>query len=105
MEKLLSFLSTIPEYRLVVDTLRQGQSAAVTGLGQINRTHVIAGLCRDLDRPVVVICQDDMTAKRLQQELAGFLGQTAPILPSRELTLYDAAVVSRTWEHQRLWQL
>ena len=105
MEKLLSFLSTIPEYRLVVDTLRQGQSAAVTGLGQINRTHVIAGLCRDLARPVVVICQDDMTAKRLQQELAGFLGQTAPILPSRELTLYDAAVVSRTWEHQRLWQL
>ena len=105
MEKLLTFLSSIPEYRQALQSLRQGQSAAITGLGQINRSHIAAGLCRDLDCPVVVICQDDMTAKRLQQELAAFLGQTAPILPGRELTLYDASGVSRTWEQKRLRQL
>ena len=105
MEKLLSFLKQIPEYQLLLKSVGRNEAAAVTGLGQINRSHLIAGLSREFDRPLVVICQDDMTAKRLQQELAAFLGETAPVLPSRELTLYDTAVVSRAWEQKRLNQL
>jgi len=105
MEKLLSFLKNIPEYQLLLKSVGRNEAAAVTGLGQINRSHLIAGLRREFDRPLVVICQDDMTAKRLQQELAAFLGETVPALPSRELTLYDTAVVSRAWEQKRLSQL
>ena len=105
MEKLLTMLSSIPEYRLLRSAASAGESAAVTGIGQINRSHLIAALHRDTDRPMVVICQDDMAAKRMQEELKGFLGETAPVLPSRELTLYDTAVVSRGWEQKRLRQL
>ena len=105
MEKLLAFLKQIPEYKLLLKSVEKCEAAAVTGLGQINRSHLVAGLCREFDRPVVVICQDDMTARRTQQELAAFLGETAPVLPSRELTLYDTAVVSRAWEQKRLNQL
>ena len=105
MDKLLTFLKNIPEYQLLLKSIDRREAAAVTGLGQINRSHLIAGLRREFQRPIVVICQDDMTAKRLQQELAAFLGETAPVLPSRELTLYDTAVVSRAWEQKRLKQL
>jgi len=105
MEKLLQFLTSIPEYRLALDTLGNNQAAAITGIGQVNRSHVLSGVARDCGRPLVIICQDDMAAKRLQQELGCFLGITAPILPSRELTLYDTAVVSRAWEQKRLRQL
>ena len=105
MEKLLSSLKTIPEYALLLKSLSQRESAAVTGIGQINRSHMIAGLYRDTGCPVVIVCQDDMAAKRLQEELKAFLGETAPILPGRELTLYDTAVVSRGWEQKRLRQL
>ena len=105
MEKLLSFLNTVPEYATLLETLKKNVPAAVTGIGQINRSHLIAGLVNNLNRPVVLICQDDMAAKRLQEELKAFLGETAPILPSRELTLYDTAVVSRAWEQKRLRQL
>ena len=105
MEKLLQFLASIPEYKLALETLAQNQAAAITGIGQINRSHLLSGIARDTDRPLVIICQDDMAAKRLQQELGCFLGITAPILPSRELTLYDTAVVSRAWEQKRLRQL
>ncbi len=105
MEQLLQLLKTIPEYKAILSSLSEGESVAVTGIGQINRSHMIAGLCRDTTRPVVVICQDDMAARRLQEELKAFLGDCAPILPSRELTLYDAAVVSRSWEQKRLRQL
>ena len=105
MEQLLNLLKTMPEYRTLVQALEQNQSAAVTGIGQVNRSHIIAGLREDAGRPLVLVCQDDMAAKRLQEELKCFLGETAPILPSRELTLYDSAVVSRAWEQKRLRQL
>ena len=105
MEQLLSLLKTIPEYSAMVASVSHGETVAVTGIGQINRTHMIAGLSRDTGRPLVILCQDDMAARRLQEELKGFLGSTAPILPGRDLTLYDAAVVSRAWEQKRLRQL
>ena len=104
MEQLLKLLQTIPEYTAALESLNKGDSVAITGIGQINRSHLIAGLRRDIRRPIVIVTQDDMAAKRLQEELKGFLGDTAPILPSRELTLYDAAVVSRAWEQKRLRQ-
>ncbi len=105
MEKLLSALKTMPEYQSVLDSIGKHQAAAVTGIGQINRSHLIAALKQDAKRPIVLLCQDDMAAKRLQEELKAFLGEIAPILPCRELTLYDTAVVSRGWEQKRLRQL
>ena len=105
MDQLITFLKNIPEYSALVQAVKKNQSAAVTGVGQINRSHLIAGLRQDLSAPLVLICQDDMAARRLQEELKAFLGAHAPILPSRELTLYDSAVVSRAWEQKRLRQL
>ena len=105
MEKLLSVLRSVPEFHTLLESLRRSESAAVTGIGQINRSHMIAALHREVSRPLVIICQDDIAAKRMQEELKCFLGDAAPILPSRELTLYDAAVVSRAWEQKRLRQL
>ena len=104
MDKLISVLNSIPEYQLLLNAVHQGQSAAVTGIGQINRSHLIAGLRKDTSRPLILVCQDDMAAKRLQEELKAFLNETAAILPSRELTLYDSSVVSRGWEQKRLRQ-
>lgn len=104
MEILLDSLKNIPEYKLLLGGLENRQSAAVTGIGQINRSHMIAGIARHTAAPLAVICQDDMAAKRLQEELRCFLGESYPVLPSRELTLYDTAVVSRSWEQKRLRQ-
>ena len=105
MEQLLSALKNISEYTTLLDCLKAGQCAAVTGVGQINRSHFIAGLRKDTTRPIVVICQDDLSAKRLQEELKVFLLDTPPVLPSRELTLYSTSAVSRGWEQKRLRQL
>ena len=105
MDQLLSLLKTIPEYSALVSALDSGESAAVTGIGQINRSHMLAGLTREIKRPTVILCQDDIAARRLQEELKCFLGTAAPILPGRDLTMYDAAVVSRSWEQKRLRQL
>ena len=105
MEQLLAFMKTIPEYRILLDSIANGDASAVTGLGQINRSHILAALHNDLSHPMVLICQDDIAARRLQEELQAFSGLLAPILPRRELTLYDTAVVSRGWEQKRMRQL
>ena len=105
MENLLSLLKSMPEYSTLVDCVSRGESAAITGIGQMNRSHMIAALRADTAAPIVILCQDDMAAKRLQEELKAFLEQAFPVLPSRELTLYDTAVVSRAWEQKRLRQL
>jgi len=104
MEKLLSFLRSIPEYSILCSAVERGETAAVTGIGQINRSHLIAGLHYDFSRPIILICQDDLSAKRLQEELKAFTGEEILSLPTRELTLYDSAVVSREWEQKRLRQ-
>ena len=104
MEKLLSVLRSIPEFHTLLESLRRSESAAITGIGQINRSHMIAALHREISRPLVIICQDDIAAKRMQEELKCFMGDPAPVLPNRELTLYDAAVVSRAWEQKRIRQ-
>ena len=105
MDRLLSVLKTIPEYCTVLEQVFNHSSVAVTGIGQINRSHFISGLSAHSDKPIVVITQDDISARRIQQEINSFLQIEAPILPGRELTLHDSAVVSRAWEQRRLHQL
>ena len=105
MEKLLSVLKSIPEYSALLDAIANRESVAVTGIGQINRSHILASVRRHQSLPMVIVCQDDLGARTLQEELHAFLGETVPILPSRELTLYDTSVVSRAWEQKRLRQL
>ena len=65
-QPLLFLLKTIPEYASLLDALKARKSAAVTGIGQINRSHMIAGLHHDLGQPIAVVCQDDMAARRIQ---------------------------------------
>ena len=105
MKELLNILKTLPEYQTLLQCLDTSSAVALTGIGQINRSHILAGLHAHSDRPLVIICQDDMAAKRLQSELTAFTGEEYPILPGRELTLYDSIVVSRGWEQKRLRQL
>ena len=102
MDLLLSALHQLSEYETIRKTLRRGKAAAVSGAAQINRSHLIAGLRRDLTAPLLVLCQDELACRRTQEELAAFLGTSFPILPGRDLTFYDTAAASRQWEQKRL---
>ena len=54
MEKLLTVLKNMPEYATALQTLSEGKAAAITGIGQINRSHIVAGLHTHLEQPLVV---------------------------------------------------
>ena len=59
MKTLLSVLRTVPEYQGLLDCLSHGEVAAITGIGQINRSHMIAGLRQDTAAPMVVIFPEE----------------------------------------------
>ena len=102
MEQLLTLLRGLPDYRRLVQCLEKNQAAGVSGAAQINRSHLIASVLHDTKRPAVILCQDEMAARRTQSELAAFLDTEIPILPSRDLAFYSASAISRGWEQQRL---
>lgn len=98
-------LEEMPEYRKILQGVQAGKTAGVTGVSQLNRSHLIAAMEAACGRQITLICQDDMAAKRMAKELEDFLGTAPAVLPGRDLTLHDTGVVSRTWEQRRLGQL
>ncbi len=102
MEQLLNILNQLPEVQKLQRAVEKNLTVGVSGAAQINRSHLIASVCRSTKRNAVIVCQDEPAARRTQMELAAFLGKEAPILPSRDLTFHNASAISRGWEHKRL---
>ncbi len=105
MNLLSTALRGLPEYQTLVSGLEAAGAIGVTGLSAIHRAHMMSALRQDTGRPLLVVCQDDLAATRTAQELSGFLGETPPVFPGRELILLGAASASHGWEQQRLGML
>ncbi len=101
-EQLLRALRGLPDWNALCAALRRGEAVGISGAAQINRSHLIAALQDELRRPALIVCQDELAARRLQDELKAFLGVEYPLLPTRDLTFYSASAISRGWEHRRL---
>ena len=109
MKELLAALNTVPEFNALLAALDGGRSpVAVSGLSLTHRAYFAAGLRERTGRPVVVLCADEADVHRLADDITALTGEKAAVLPSREFTFHNAAVVSREWEHKRfstLWAM
>lgn len=76
--------------------------AALSGLSGVHRAHLGAALQASANRPVVFVCADDGEATRMIADVEALSQKSVVYLASREFVFYDAAVVSRQWEHRRL---
>ena len=86
MKHLINSFRNTAEYASLQKAIAEKSAVAVTGIGQINRSHLIAALHQDSSAPVIVICSDDTAAKRLQEDLKTFLQEDVSSLPSNEMT-------------------
>ena len=102
VQQLLQALHALPDWNALCAALRRNEPVGVSGAAQINRSHLIAALQEELRRPALIVCQDEMAARRLQEELKAFLNEEYPLLPGRDLTFYAASAISRGWEQRRL---
>ena len=102
MNILLELLSRSPEYKQLLETVNTQQTAAVSGVSQLARSHFIASLHAHSKRPALVVCQDELAASAVAAELNAFLPEPVQTLSTRELTFVNAAGVGREWEQRRL---
>ncbi|MDR0861996.1 MAG: transcription-repair coupling factor [Oscillospiraceae bacterium] len=106
MLALTDFLTAEPEIRKLLHALNNGASPAVTsGLSPIHRTHLAAAIARDMARPIVIVCADELDANRFALDLQGFTGVTPLKLFTRDFTFYNAEGVSRELEQRRIHAL
>ena len=104
---LLSALRSDAEYKQLLDAIDLQRRArpkpvVVSGLCEGAGDTLCAALCDDLKggRPVLVLCPDEKTARRMRDILSAFSLRTA-YYPNRDLNMYNISA-SREFEQARL---
>ena len=102
MKQFFSLLDGMMEYRQLKEAIEQGRvPVSLTGAAAAHKTHIIASLVYQLQRPALVIVPDESTAIRF----AALLGERGLHFPARDYVLLDVDGASGEFEHQRLGTL
>ncbi len=75
---------------------------SVYGPDDAQRAHLLAGLARKLDRPLLVIAPNDGAAARMTEDLNVLLAGAARMLPGRDITFLKTAASSRELSMRRI---
>lgn len=79
-----------------------GCPALISGVNEVHMANIISAAYSKTERPIFVICSDDMQAKKLSGDISAFTGVGVSLLTGRDFTFYNAETVSRQAEHRRL---
>jgi len=91
------------DFRELLDRIEYGGCPLVySGLQSVHAAHAAAAVRTETERPVMVICPDELEADRFRADLAAFTGEEVQTLFAREFTFFQADSVSREAEHRRL---
>ena len=103
MRSLLNTLRRLPEFEDLLLRIDAGRCpVAASGLSPVHRAVVAAGIALRAERPVVLLCADEVDAARLSKDVSALLEQPVMQLPAREFTFHTAATASHQWEQRRL---
>lgn len=103
MKQFLTLMDGMVEYRQMKEALQQGRvPVSVSGVSASHKTHIIASLTAQLDKPALVIVPDESTAIRFTADLSVLLGERVLHFPARDYVLLDVDGASGEFEHQRL---
>ncbi len=86
----------------ILRALDSGASPVLaSGVGPAARAQLAAGLKKQLEMPLFVLCADEQSAEIMHRDLCALLGQ-AVLLTSRDFTFYAADGVTRQSEQKRI---
>ncbi len=103
MEPLLQEVRKDGAYETLYAAVEQGQCPVLlTGVGGVFTALYTAALGRAAGRPACIVCADEGEARQMAADLAALTGERVTSLVARDFTFYNAEVVSRGLEQQRL---
>ena len=89
----------------MIDNIKKGAAPFLcVGLSAIHKANFIYAAAADLDRPLLVLTQDDLAAARLAADLNGMAGKEdfATVFPARDYSYRQMESISGEYEQQRL---
>ncbi|MBQ4100170.1 MAG: hypothetical protein IJC83_01340, partial [Oscillospiraceae bacterium] len=101
----LKAVENIPQMKLVLDDIENKHlPLTITGLSEIHKAHITSYLAKRYgDKPILLVTPDEISAKKLCEDIEVMLGQGSALLyPSRDINFRKSEAVSREFEHLRL---
>jgi len=108
LQGLLTLLTQRPEFRVVIDQLRQGTKLpALTGITEPARPFVIAALAAMFRQSLMVIVQDEVQANLLVEGVQAFAEHPDDVLyfPDRDALPYERLISDALTTQQRMQAL
>lgn len=91
-----------PSFREMMTAIERGNTpVSLSGVSQVHKAHTIMAAAAELRSPVLVMTEDEPSARRLIDDITG-MGGEALLFPAKELTLVRAEGVSREYEYGRI---
>lgn len=97
-------IENFPPYRDMLEAVDRGQTPlSVSGVSGVHKAHFALGLGSAADKPMLIITDDEASAKRLSDDINSLSGESrALVYPAKDLAFTAAEGVSREYEHTRL---
>lgn len=106
MRALLRYWGEIPEFKSLIEYIRGGgTSVLLRGADKIHKIHAAACIRFVTERPLAIICSDEIAAGQFARDLEIFLEESVSVLCHRDFTFYNAEGVSRQMEQSRIKNL
>lgn len=105
LQGLLSVLAQRPEFRRLLEQIRQSEGVPLlTGITEAARPYVIATLSVALKQPLLIVVQDENQATQIAETLKQFLANPSDIffLPDRDAMPFERLIGDAETTQQRL---
>lgn len=97
-------IENFPPYKDMLDAVSRCQTPlSVSGISAIHKAHFALGLGKKIGKSMLIITDDEASAKRLTDDINSLSGETRSLVyPAKDFTFTSAEGVSREYEHSRL---
>ena len=101
MNFLIKTLEENKKFQELTKQISQPGPIAISGLVDVEKLHVLAGIFNETKRPMVLVTYNEIQARKLYQDLKKLIKQTY-FFPKKEITSYDYVAQSKEIEYKRI---
>ena len=102
MRNITGILSKLSSYQTIRDDIKNSNTPVfASGIIDVQNTHVMAALTEELQRPALIIAENDIKAREIYENLY-FFNKNTVMFDARDIIFYSADVHSRDTDTKRL---
>ena len=92
----------LPGYESIKARVLGRESVLVSGIGSVVQDYLSAALAEDLDRPIVIVTANELSARQAMENMAFYAPEKVVFFPAKDPLFYSADVRGGAIEEQRI---